>query len=83
MIIRCKFQVLKVADLAWKATGGKYAQEITLGAVYSENAKTAEDINFAASTPTGILTFTVTNPDVIGTLNPGAFYYLDLEPVAE
>lgn len=39
-----------------------------------------ENVSFSQATPTGNLEFLVTNPVVVGTIEPGAFYYLDLIP---
>ncbi len=37
----------------------------------------SEDNSFARWTPTGSLTMTVTNPNLVGTFKPGEKYYLD------
>jgi hypothetical protein len=71
MNTRCKFQVEKVTTYS-----GNYEQ-ITLNAVYGGSA---ENVSFAAATPSGKLEITVTNPVVIGQIKPGQYYYLDLIP---
>jgi hypothetical protein len=53
-------------------------REVTLTAQY--DAKNPEDVPFAASTPSGSMTFTVDNPAVADHFKPGQFYYIDLIP---
>ncbi len=74
MKTRCKFQVQKVTR--YQGTW----EEITLSAVYANSGASTEDLSFAAATPSGTLTINVTNPAVVGKLNPGDYYYLDLIP---
>lgn len=57
----------------------KYAEKIKMQAVCGDDDP--ENISFSSATPTGSLEFTVTNPVVVGTFEPGDFYYLDLIPV--
>lgn len=39
-----------------------------------------EDNSFARWTPTGSLTLTITNPDLLGKFQPGQNFYLDFTP---
>ena len=61
----------------WVPTG-KYCQNVRLAAQY--DSTNAEDISFAAATPSGELKILVSNPVVIGNFRPGKNYYLDLIP---
>lgn len=69
----CKFQIQSVTKY-----NGPY-ETIKASAVYAD--KDPENVSFAAATPTGALEFTVSNPDVIGKIQAGSYYYLDLIPV--
>lgn len=73
MRTRCKFQIQSVTKFS-----GNY-EAIKASAVYSD--KDPENVSFSAATPSGTLEFTVSNPDVIGKIQPGTYYYLDLIPV--
>lgn len=75
MKTRCKFRVQKVAVTEWPG------EEVTLEARYDPN-RNPEDVNFAVATPTGTMTFNVTNPAVLGQFKPGQEYYIDLIPCA-
>jgi predicted porin len=57
---------------------GKRAQNIRLAAQY--DTSNPEDVSFAASTPSGTMTFYCDNPSVVDTFVPGTNYYLDLTP---
>jgi hypothetical protein len=57
---------------------GKFAQNVRLAAVY--NPESAEDVSFAAATPSGEVKIYVSNPAVVGTFKPGDYYYVDLIP---
>ena len=57
----------------WVPTG-KYCQNVRLGAQY--DSSNAEDVSFAAATPSGELKILVSNPVVIGMFRPGKNYYL-------
>lgn len=43
----------------------------------------SEDNNFARFTPTADLSMNITNPKIIGKIQPGTKYYLDFTPVEE
>lgn len=73
MKTRCKFKIESVTRHYWDA------ETVKASAVCSD--KDPENVSFAAATPTGTLEFTVSNPEVIGKIQPGSFYYLDLIPV--
>ncbi len=74
MKTRCKFRVQKVAQCEWPG------EVVTLAAQYDPN-KNPEDVSFAESTPSGQMTFFVTNPAVVGTFKSGQEYYIDLIPI--
>lgn len=84
----CKFRVLEVNskehpllnEKQLEANGGvqKYAQNVKLAAHYDPNK--SEDVSFAAATPSGDLNIYVSNPDVVGSFEPGKCYYLHLIP---
>ena len=74
MKTRCKFRVESVTRFA------SAYEQIKLSAVYDDGIS-KENASFAASTPSGALEITVTNPAVIGKFVPGDYYYLDLIPV--
>lgn len=71
MKTRCKFKV------DWVKQYGVHYEDVSLSAVHGG---TKENESFASATPSGTLTFTVTNPNVIGKFNPGQEVYLDLTP---
>ena len=74
MKTRCKFQVGSVERHA-------YGHEtVKMSAVYGGTNTSEEDRSFAESTPSGHLEFTITNKAVIGNIQPGEYYYLDLIP---
>ena len=81
---RCKFQVSEVARVNWGRVGQEkdapFIERIKLTAVYDDGLS-KENASFASATPSGDLSFTVSNPRVIGTFEPGDYYYLDLIPV--
>ena len=54
--------------------------EIELGAQYSNSP---EDNTYAAATPNGNITMTITNPDAVSKLPVGKFFYVDFTPVDE
>lgn len=56
----------------------KYAQNVKLAAHYDPNK--SEDVSFAAATPSGELNIYVSNPEVVGSFEPGKCYYLHLIP---
>lgn len=67
--MRAKFNCTKVETTT-------YGQEVELWAVYAGDTN-AEDNQFAAATPNGRLTMTISNPNAIGFLEQGKSYYLD------
>ena len=71
----CKFYCSKVAKLAYDGQ-----EEVTLNAVYGGSS---ENKSFAEATPSGSMTFTVSNSAVIGKFTPGKEYYVDIYPVPE
>ncbi len=97
MRTRCKFVVQGVEDLGKLTVpgetvvngkgystvtyvdSGKRIQNIRLAACYDPSVP--EDVNFAATTPTGEMKFMVTNLVVSGTFAVGDEYYVILEPV--
>lgn len=84
MQTRCKFQVQEVAQVAWhvitkKDEPKRYAERIKLNAVYGSEPG-SENQSFSEATPSGTLEIFVTNPQVVGTFEPGGYYYLDLIP---
>jgi hypothetical protein len=64
-----KFSVDKVTHY-----GGNW-REVTMSAVYDDGIS-KENKSFAQATPSGTLTFTLTNPDLIDAFLPGQKYYL-------
>ena len=71
---RCKFVVSLVSR------SSSTFEEIKLEARYDPDLS-EEDAAFSASTPSGTLTFSISNPKLIGKFNPGEAYYVDLTPV--
>ena len=82
MKTRCKFVCQEVTTLNatmydnGQPTGFRI-QRVTLEAQYDDGL-IKENASYAAATPDGKLTFTVTNPRVHGMFEPGKAYYLDL-----
>ena len=71
---RCKFKVRTVVL-------NTYGEEIELCTEYDENDP--EDTKFSTATPSGILKFNLSNPNLLDTFKPGQIYYIDLTPVEE
>jgi hypothetical protein len=72
MKTRCKFRVNSVT----RRGNSQYAYEdVEFDAVHGG---TAENESFAAASPSGKLTISVTNPSIVGQFNPGEEYYLDI-----
>lgn len=65
--------VKRVAD----NDGNISQEEITLSAVYSDK-EGAPNKQWSKWTPTGNLSFTVSNPLALGQVLPGQFYFVDL-----
>lgn len=42
-----------------------------------------EDNTYAKFSPSAVLEISITNPALIGKLNPGEFYYVDFSPVSD
>ncbi len=82
---RCKFQVNEVArqnsKLAKKSSADPdiFTERVRAHAVYADDSK--ENQSFAEATPSGNLEIYVNNPAVIGTFEPGDYFYLDIIPV--
>lgn len=55
------------------------SEEITASAVYSDKEGSANK-QWSKWTPSGQLRFNVNNPDALGKVLPGQFYYVDLTP---
>jgi len=69
--------------MAWNVISGpdepkRYAERIKMNAVGASDIP--EDQHFSKFTPQGSLEIFVTNPAVVGTFEPGEFYYLDIIP---
>lgn len=79
MECRAKFKVDSV-----KHYHGVY-REITMNAVCADELtkNAAENKSFATATPRGSLTFTISNPNLVDTFQPGQYYYLDFTQLAE
>lgn len=75
--VRMKLVVNTVAQHGDQSGEEVRSEEITLSAVYSDKDGSANK-QWAQWTPTGRLTFTVTNKEVFGKFKPGQFYYADL-----
>lgn len=87
MRTRCKFQVNEVARLAWNIVTKpdepkRYAERIKLTAVCGDEPG-SENQSFSEFTPSGTLEIFVTNPAIVGTFEPGGFYYLDIIPATK
>lgn len=59
--------------------GNNIGESITLSAVYSEKEDAANK-QWSKWTPSGQLTYYVTNPPALGKIRPGMFFYVDLIP---
>ena len=70
---RCKFWVASVKRMS------SALEEVELITLYDKDDP--EDTRFAEATPSGGLKFTLTNPHLVGTFNPGDVFYVDLTPV--
>jgi hypothetical protein len=79
---RCKFVVQEVTRQQWNCADAgqpkKWAERIKLSAICSGDDP--ESVSFSKATPQGEMTFTVSNPAVIGQFEPGDEVYLDLIP---
>lgn len=67
----CKFRCDSVKHFG-------YANEVTLHAQYDETLD--EDRRFSKATPSGNITFMVTNPNIFDFFVPGKCYYLNITP---
>jgi len=75
--VRGKFFVSKVTNHSATST---YV-EVELNAVYGGSTN-AEDNSYSASTPSGKITMTITNPDAVAKLPIGGVFYVDFTPAA-
>lgn len=78
--MRAKFQIHSVTQSAG-------SEQLKLGAVcgkapYGPQGE-SEDNTFARYTPSGELTLSITNPDLLGKFTPGQKFYLDFTQAAE
>jgi len=76
MSFRVKFMVQSITDY------GGDALSVSFAAIYDPTIP--EDANFTKWTPTGSITMSITNRDVIARLKPGVKFYVDftqVEPV--
>ncbi len=62
--------------------GAKVGEQISAGAVYSED-KTSENYSFSVATPSLNLGMYISNPSAFDKLITGKEYYLDFIPVEE
>jgi hypothetical protein len=70
----------------YRNTTGTQSEKIKFHAVakkdgYPSDGKD-ENNTYALYSPSAALEITITNPDLIGKINPGEFYYVDFTPVA-
>lgn len=77
-MLRLKMVINTVKRCA-DSTGEVQSEEITASAVYSDKEGSANK-QWSRWTPCGSLSFTVNNPDALGKVLPGQFYYVDLVP---
>lgn len=70
---RAKFSCIETAKTTW-------ATKIKLQAV---TGGSPENESFFGTTPSGMLEFTVKNPEVVKMFEPGKEYYLDIKEVKE
>ncbi len=76
MALRLKMVVNTVKRVA-NNDGSVQAEEITMSAVYSDK-EGSPNKQWSKWTPTGSLSFTVTNPAAFDQVLPGKFFYADL-----
>jgi hypothetical protein len=81
MLMKAKMQVSQVTDF------GGNNQQVKMAPVcgrqpFGLNGE-SEDNTFARYTPSGELTLTITNPDLLGKLKPGQVFYLEFTAAAE
>lgn len=60
--------------------GNANSENITLRAVYGSLGNEEANKVWSKYTPSGELRFSVTNPNVMGTIKQGQFYFADLIP---
>ena len=75
--MRAKFTINKIVKTAHSET--LEMTPVTPGSFGPSGE--SEDNTFARWTPSGNLSLTITNPDLIGTFSPGDTYYLDFTKV--
>lgn len=92
-MIRAKFTVTKSSVMGYSGANSPHVskcykdgketdipvREITMSAVYGGSA---ENKSFAEATPSGAITFTLSNSDVAEAFQPGETYYVDFTPAA-
>lgn len=71
---RLKMRVWSVTD--YPEVGPKTGENITLEAVYEEAG--GVNATWSKYTPSGRLTYSVTNENVWGAIKPGEYYFVDL-----
>lgn len=76
MATRAKFHCNSVEQFGGHSAGQRTYR---LSAVYDDGIP--ENHRYAKYTPSGQLTITVDNPNVV--IEPGRYYYLDITPVEE
>jgi|GEM_PF-961531 hypothetical protein len=93
MNVRAKFTVTKVAEMGYQGANGPHVskcyqggqetdvpmREITMTAVY-DNGLSAENRSFAEATPSGSMTFLLSNAALKDEFRVGSTYYLDFTP---
>jgi hypothetical protein len=77
-ILRLKLEVESVKRIA-NNQGNITQEEIALKAVY-ENREDSANHQWCKWTPYGKFEFTISNPEALGRLLPGQFYFVDLIP---
>jgi hypothetical protein len=93
MKVRAKFTVGKVSEMGYAGANGPYKcvcyregietavpqREITMGAVFDDGLA-KENASFAEATPSGTITFQLSNPDLAEAFKVGETYYADFTP---
>jgi hypothetical protein len=84
VICRAKFTVSKVTQHGYATANGPYQsyRDVTMTAV-CDDGLSKENKSFATATPTGELSFTLTNPALVDAFRPGESYYLDFTLVEQ
>ena len=74
MSVRCKMQLVEVADLAWSGS-----KRFRFAANYDHTIP--EDVRFAKASPSGSFEIHVDNEAVFPHFTLGAYYYFDMTAV--